>query len=63
MSMYDGLTDVEILTLALESIREWCYPEACQLPDNPEARNMVYARRLGLISNAALAGLQKAGRL
>jgi hypothetical protein len=63
MSMYDGLTDVEILALCLESIRDWCYPEACQLPDNPEARNMVYARRLGLIANAALTGLQKAGRL
>ena len=63
MSMYDGLTDVEILALCLESIREWCYPEACQLPDNPEARNMVYARRLHAISQAALAGLQKAGRL
>ena len=63
MSMYDGLTDVEVLALCLESIREWCYPEACELPDNSGERNIFYAWRLHAISQAALAGLQKAGRL
>ena len=36
----------------LESIREWCYPEAEEMPNDPVARCEWYARRLLLIANA-----------
>lgn len=43
----------------LESIRDWCYPDAGRMPDDPVARCEWYARRLMLIANAATAGIQK----
>ena len=36
----------------LESIREWCYPAAEEMPNDPVARCDWYARRLLLIANA-----------
>jgi hypothetical protein len=44
----------------LESIREWFYPAADEMPNDPVARCEWYARRLLLIANATRTRCAKA---
>lgn len=48
------------LLAAIESIQEWCYPDAIEMPNDANARLEWYARRLLLIANAARAAIAKA---
>ena len=48
------------LLAVLQSVRDWCYPNAEEIPNDPLARCEWYSRRLLLVANAARAAISKA---
>jgi hypothetical protein len=64
MTMLDKAAKLSAPTIKerFESISEWCFPTAAEMPNDAQARCEWYARQLVLIANAARSAIQQIER-